>query len=798
MSQAAVAGGFQVRLTGQHLDGVADMELRQRLQQHFALSAKQAERLLAGPRVVRDGVDLGEAARLAGLFRRCGLEARVEAMPAPIRAAPPQEMPRPARPAAVAPAAEPQTLQSLPRRQLPAVVLDRRQRLRLFGIATLAVLVPLAYFGPVAFIAGDWLWSLLQLHRADSGLVTLVTSHLLLGAVGAMLMLFLAKPLLAPRRRRPNDIAVARADEPEFVRGVEALCAAISVPAPAEVRFDGTLDARLEFADGWRSWWKDRRVLRIGLPLVAGLTARELAGVLASALAHGASPARLRCFVLINRLNAWLERCAFEPDPWDERLEHWHETSEHPAVRSAASLAAMAIATQQGLLGHLARLCQALTRPLLQELIAIADRYEAVIAGSEHFRMTARNRRALAQAAEDVEEANARAWSHGRLLQDVPEAIDAEFRAMDDERLAAIETEMESPLLRCWEPHPADVDRIEAVQAEALPGLFTHDTPAHQLLQQAAHWNREITEARYREQGLDYSSGQLHARHSLWALKPPDPQAEVLDRFFNGQFQPWPMLRLRLPSDPALANLGWQEAIDTLRQRSPELTREWAAVAELEQRRPRLLLAAALKVKPTQFGLPDLDGLPTDELLHYLERIRTRGTEAHRHLQIDLTLHAFRIQCCVNALEGTDRGRGQALRALLAALYPLETAAATLVELRSAADLLQQRRGADAAPEVDTDLLDIQRLFAEQATRLLEGGMGLPQRFAEGDSVGGYLLRCCPGAALEGRNDSAQYLRDARGLPEAFQKFYRLCLAELIALCEAAERRSGITPIRRL
>lgn len=798
MNQSAFAGGFQVSLTGRCLDASSEQERRDRLQQQFQLDAAQAARMLAGAGVIKRSLELPDAARLAGLFRRCGLEARVEAMPgSAVSTPPPAAAPRPT-PAAVSAS----SLSALPRGSVPtALPLARPERLRLILTSAAVLLVALLYLGPVLALTLQWAASLALLHQSLAGwsLPTLVLSYLLLGGGGALLAMLLLKPLLAPRTRRVAVLRLGRGEEAEFVRELAALCTAIAVPVPAEIEFDAGTEARLGYRD-LRGWWRDQRVLRLGLPLFAGLSARELVGVLTQALAHGAAPARLRSFALINAVNAWLDTRALSPDRWDAQLEQWHENSDRPVVQTATSLAALAIGFQQMLLGVLARLAQSLTAGLMRDLVAQADRYQAVVTGSRQFRATARNLRALAQAAEEVHEANERAWAEGRLLQDLPRAIGADFRAMDSERLQAIEAEMDLSLRRYWEPHPADLERVQAAEALAEPGLYRSDEAASSLLREAESWNRELTGLCYQAQGLDYRQDQLQPREVLLApAAPRDAQAEALDRFFNGQFQPWPLLRLKLPADPALAKLGWQEAIDLLRQRSPEMTEDWAAAAELEQRRPRLLLASALKRKPSQFGLKDLDSLSPEELWRQLERIRNRATETHRHLQDGQARHALRIHCAVSALEGRERGRADALRALLVALQQqLEAPAAALLELRAAAETLQRIAAAGSHPEAAKDLGDVQRLFCDQAGRLLQAASKLPQRFTEGGSVGGFLLQRCPGAVPERRNDTAQYLRDGRELPEAFQEFYRVCLAELIALCEDAERRCGITPIRRL
>ena len=64
-------------------------------------------------------------------------------------------------------------------------------------------------------------------------------------------------------------------------------------------------------------------VLTIGLPLVAGLTVRQLGGVLAHEFGHFAQGGGMRLTAIVRGVNAWFARVVFERDEWDLRLEQW-------------------------------------------------------------------------------------------------------------------------------------------------------------------------------------------------------------------------------------------------------------------------------------------------------------------------------------------------------------------------------------------------------------------------------------------------------------------------------------------
>lgn len=794
MNQAASVENFQVCLTGRRLNPVSDQEVNRRLQQQFSITEDQAAQLLIGPVIVKQSLELRFAAKVASALRACGLEAVVEAMDGTEVPAPP-----PATSAASSPgrrtagmSADP--LAELAAQHLPAADHARGERRRRLVLAACCAAIPLSCLGLTAAVFLAWLQHLLALPQAlGSGAIV---GPVLLALLGAVLLLLLLKPWLAGRVAAEQAPQLTVTDEPELQRSVEVLSSALGAPAPAEIRLDSGIGATLGLRDGWRGLRGGPVVLTIGMPLIAGLSARELMGVLAHTLGHGASREDLRCWLLINHANAWLDRAANVPDAWDERLEQWLEQPANAGQKLFAQAAAPGVRLLRLLMSLLFRLSLALSQRLSRDMEFAADRYEAWVAGSRQFRLTARNLRALEQAADEVAATNLENWQDGRLLKNIPAAIGAHFRAMGSETLKAIEGEMAQPAARYWDAHPADSERVARAEGDKSPGLYLNEQPAVLLLRQYEHWGEQLTAETYERQGLSYSPDQLIAASKTAAGR--EPQSDVLDRYFNGQFRPWPLLNLRVPTDPELVAEGWQGTIDHLRRRSPEMTHDWETAAELEVRRPGLLLAASLGLKPSQFGVVGLDHLPREQLWRALENIRLRQHEAHEQLATDLQLHAFRIDCAIRALPDASRARAEMLRRLLLGLNELEIDVTALAELQAACTTLQRISSAGGHPNAAKDRSEALRLFTGHAHRLLESGKAIAQTVFEGGTVGGYLLTRCPQAGSEQMGDAERYLRNAAGLPEAFQQLYLRALGELIALCEQAEQAERIRPIRRV
>ena len=86
---------------------------------------------------------------------------------------------------------------------------------------------------------------------------------------------------------------------------------------------DCAVNASAGFMHGPFSVFRRDLVLTIGLPLVAGLSAREFAGVLAHEFGHFAQGGGLRLTGIVRGVNAWFGRVVYERDEWDVKLERW-------------------------------------------------------------------------------------------------------------------------------------------------------------------------------------------------------------------------------------------------------------------------------------------------------------------------------------------------------------------------------------------------------------------------------------------------------------------------------------------
>lgn len=806
MNQAVPAGSFQVALTGRRLSPVTDADLLQRLREQFGLTAEQAVQLLVGPLIVRQALEVKFAAKVASAFRACGMEALVEPMPGtedlelpPSRA--PQSQPA-AAPRAVTAAAAPNpstplgALGTLATQAPPASRLDasREGQIRLRRMAVSAIRA--VYLVATAGVIAAWAMSMLRrvLSLQDMSLLGQLYSLIVPGVGGLLLIGLLLWPLLAPRRAVVGRLTLNPAQEPEFFRGLAALCAALGVPEPKEVVLDDDAAVSIKPLPGGVV------SLRMGLPLLASLNAREMTGLMAQQLALQAGG---RDLLRILEVQRWLEQRAHDPDLWDEALARSRERADSGTGRTLGRILTAALGLGRLLMAALHRLSLLLGAPALRIAAYEADRRAVALVGSRLFPTMLRNLRVVGQVSDEVRGLAATPAAPGQRQhpEDLFEEMATQFRTMDAANLSAIDAELEHEHSESSPGRPPWGDRIERALLMQAPPRYASSLPARLLLAEYEPYCLKLSRGWYERQGItppaaSASSTQPGLTPAMRAAR--EMQRETLERYFNGQFRPWPLLNPDAPADADIKALGWQGTIDTLRRRSPELAQDWVAAAEWDRRRPGLLLAAGMAMKPSHFGVSGHDHFDQANLWRVLDEVRRRDTDAHHRLQTDLKLHAFRIDCAISALMDQERMQAEFLRTLVQRLYEMESDAAMLAELQRSVLALQTIAADGGQRDAQKDLNEALRLFRGHAHRLLNMGENVAQTVLDGGTVSGYLLLRCPLAGPERGTDASRYVQDAEGMPDAFQDLYQAALGELVALCERAERASGIKPIRKL
>src|SRR5204863_3813327 len=187
------------------------------------------------------------------------------------------------------------------------------------------------------------------------GRVFLVKLALYFGPLfaGAVVVLFMIKPLFAGRGPKAQPLALNPAVESSLYAFIAKICDLVGAPMPKRIDLDCQLNAAAGFRRGALSLFGHDLVLMIGVPLVAGLSLREFAGVIAHEFGHFTQGFGMRLSYIIRSINGWFARVVYERDAWDLALEEWATEAEDARVMLVAGCARMAVGFSRLLLMRL-------------------------------------------------------------------------------------------------------------------------------------------------------------------------------------------------------------------------------------------------------------------------------------------------------------------------------------------------------------------------------------------------------------------------------------------------------------
>lgn len=437
-----------------------------------------------------------------------------------------------------------------------------------FGLGFVAlamVLLPVVYFALI--VAVGWLvwWHLendigmFDHVRGRAALLALVV-YIAPAVAGGIFVLFLVKPLFSRSPKGPPVFKLTEADEPLLFEFVAKICQLVGAPRPREIRLDTQVNASAGFRRGWLSFFGSDLVLVIGLPLAAGMTMRQLGGVLAHEFGHFAQGAGMRLSYIIRSVNAWFARVVYERDHWDEKLEAWAQ-SEEWWMKLIFMLAKGGVWVGRKALWCLMHVGHAISCFMSRQMEFDADSYEAKVAGSEEFARTAERLRMLnvgrAMAMNDAYQT----YQSKELPDDLAALV--VWREKNLPSTTREEIQKETALAKTgWsDTHPADPDRIKAALALRAPGVFQHERPATELFSNFCATCLEVTR-HYFEHILEVPAGKVQFRSATSIVEDrqsADASNKNLEVFYGENFH---LLRIQ-PIEPG-SHGTWREALDQM------------------------------------------------------------------------------------------------------------------------------------------------------------------------------------------------------------------------------------------
>ncbi|MES2508234.1 MAG: M48 family metalloprotease [Verrucomicrobiota bacterium] len=437
-------------------------------------------------------------------------------------------------------------------------------------VALTMILLPLVYV--VLIVAmGKLVWWHLEndvgIFEHVQGRGALIALVLYLGPAiaGAIFILFLIKPLFSRSAKPVPNFKVNEADEPLLFGFVKKICQLVGAPIPREIRLDTQVNASAGFRRGGWSFFGNDLVLVIGLPLAAGMTTRQLAGVLAHEFGHFAQGAGMRFSYIIRRVNGWFARVVYERDHWDQKLDDWARTDSW-WLKGVFMLAQGGVWLGRKVLWCLMHVGHTISCFMSRQMEFDADSYEAKLAGSTEFARTAERLRALSVAHGAAMNDAYQTYQTKTLPDDLPALVVWREQMMPADVRENLEKQAAESKTQWNQTHPADPDRVKEALALKAEGVFHLETPASSLFSNFAATSQAVTR-HYFQHELDVATDKVQFRSAAKMVQDrqaADDSDKHLDAFFGKQFH-----FLRMKPVQTLLPGTWSDAAEQMKSAEP-------------------------------------------------------------------------------------------------------------------------------------------------------------------------------------------------------------------------------------
>lgn len=722
----------------------------------------------------------------------------------------------------------------LSREQLLAPFADRIRveppglayRLGVLLVALLVVLLPMLYLALIAAVGGLIWWyatsvppgfGVLDVGGRGSGRLVLfaMIAYGIVYVVAGIVLLLMLKPLLPRRQPREESIGISRAEQPLLYEFVDRLCRSVKAPPPTHIVLNCQVNAAAAVRKGLLGGGDITLV--IGMPLAAGMTLRQLTGVLAHEFGHFAQGGAAYTERLVSTTVNAMGRAIFERDAVDDVMVELAENDESILFVLVGRLSMGAAWAVRGILFILFYLAHRVSFAVRRQREYDADRYEIRVAGSRTFVETSDRLLQLNLASGRAYFRLRELFGEGRLVDDLPALIAAEARHVSKKKLREAR-DADRRAKRSWhQTHPPDYLRIAAAERLDAPGAFHVDGPASLLFRDFDRLCREVTFQHYKlDHELPMDGCRILPTSKLIAdERVRFAEQQALSRFGQGLIH---AERPIFPDRDLPAPANHDAAMEMLTDLRAQIRRNAPAGREahlqFEKAEGLLVRAAAISALfRSGRGCVELD----EQMAEALGRKVIRSEEALRaalpaweearrtayatleRLQSDVLLRLHLATHLSPPADDPTRQKAidRQVKAETRAMASLEASAGPRRELVKRHVRLIVSLGQLGERKPDRTL--VQSILTEAATcadahgRVLYSLRTTPFPFTsakEGLTLAGHLSPGRPD-----KQDPPQVAMIAGELLDRWQDLYLRLIARISARAEAAERRLGLEPL---
>jgi len=624
--------------------------------------------------------------------------------------------------------------------------------------------------------------------------------------IGGVLVAFMIKPLFAPRVRHLSLYSIERSQEPHLYAFVERVAAVIGAPAPYQIELAPFANAGASFHRGVIGLATGRLDLTIGMPLIAGMNTRQLAGVIAHELGHFSQHGGMRLSFIARSISSWFHSVVYERDRFDQWLEYRSEVGNAGGWGALFFLAArLCVWLVRQVLFVFMLIGDLISAMLLRQMELNADQYEIRLAGSDAFASISDRLLQLSMAHDSVLYRLDDAAAERRLADNVPVLIATIANTVSAKDVQEYRRHMWTAMgwRKAFSSHPDDASRVRAAERVGAEGVFRLEQPASRLLRNYEVIGKWVMAGLYRNMlGQAPPADAIVPVERIVKHEKIDRDShEAHDAYYCGLLHPYMMLFpdpdvLRAPQPPKQAMVTLRTVRAYLKRHTHEIEAlmsrfENAINAQCDIIAARALLSIGVRINAGSFGLTKASTEAANAAAKRNRDVVTqlRGELEAHHAQVEARLHAAlsllmcdAVQRKLNEPQRMVRHAARMLRALQALEQATDVVAqlrTLFVQYRVVYSCAERARDDDRVAQFHTALeRDARRLF----TRLRDLLSTEPYPFQSDDqsmSISTYL------ASGQGDAPLAQRVSDAGS---RFDQVYVRVMGRLALIATKAEQ----------
>lgn len=389
------------------------------------------------------------------------------------------------------------------------------ERFAMASAALAAVALPLCFLvllvlATTAWVHTCWTYFSQPVELSAWALVLVLGSLFLAGFVAAMAR----RLVLIGRQRRYYLVATPHA-QPELHAFVSHIADLLGGPLPSAIKLDAEVGLLLRPPRMYNTVMGTGPELIIGLPLLYGLSARQLSGVIAHAYAGYTREARTFGYPLICAVDRWL---------FAQSGVARSATSVNGAFSTLKTRGGHGVLTPlqrlfdflaQGTFFLLYRVVSSLTFVVSRRVDMIGDQFSSRIAGSTEFRSTQFRLRSLYYGQQHANRELLKSWRNNKLSDNFPQLVVDHADALQLSLRPRLIQEMEELVTPMTRSRIVDLGRIVNVEHYQDEGACFLLGSAVTLLRDLDNVARSVSVDHYHDMGIEQPALASPSRETL-------------------------------------------------------------------------------------------------------------------------------------------------------------------------------------------------------------------------------------------------------------------------------------------